>query len=201
MPSDAAFCSRCGLPVAQRTAPPSSAMPGYAAPPPPPKKSNTTVIILIVLGVVFIVGVAVVAILASVLSPIAGRAHSSAQSATCESNVKQISLGLIQYTQDYDEVLPPSAAAYKDVLAPYVKDEAVYHCPADEGEEVTYSLNANLQGVPLANLAHPEAVVAVYEGKDQKLDFRHDGKAVVGFADGRVKTVTKDEAAGLQWKP
>ena len=176
-------------------------MPGYAAPPPPPKKSNTAVIVFIVLGVVFIVGVAVVAILASVLSPVTGRAHSSAQAATCESNVKQISLGLIEYTQDSDEVFPPSAAAYKDVLAPYVKDEAVYHCPADEGEGVTYSLNANLQGVSLEKLAHPEAVVAVYEGKDQKLDFRHDGKAVVGFADGRVKTVTEDEAAGLQWKP
>ncbi len=200
MPPDAAFCSRCGLPVAQRTAAPP---PGYVAL--PPKKSNTTAIVLIVLGVVFGGGLFLVAILAAILFPVFAKARGNARLASCESNVKQLSLGLVQYEQDNDEKFPPSAAAYKDVLAPYIKTDSVFHCPADEGGGVDYALNTNLQGIGLEKLAHPEAVVAVYEGKDQTLDFRHehDGAkvTVVGFVDGHVQAVREAEAQDLQWKP
>ena len=186
--------------------PPSSGPPpGYGAPPPgygpPPKKNNTATIIIIVLAVVFGGGLFVTAILAAILFPVFVKVRGNARLAACESNVKQIDLGMLQYVQDNNEKYPASAAGYKSVLMPYIKSNAVFHCPADQGGEGDYSMNSKLQGVSLKKLTHPEVVVAVYEGKNQTLDFRHDGRAVVGFADGHFKAFTQAQAEGLQWKP
>src|SRR5579871_2414410 len=58
-------------------------------------------------------------------------AHAQAESASCLSNVKQLGLGAMMYTQDYDDVLPRRAAEYKNLLFPYVKNEAIFHCALD----------------------------------------------------------------------
>ena len=50
-------------------------------------------------------------------------------------------------------------------------------------------------------IAHPDAVVAVYEGKNQTPDFRHNGKAVIGFADGHVEEIPEAQAGTLKWIP
>lgn len=49
--------------------------------------------------------IAIVAVLASMLFPVFGRARENARRSSCQSNVKQIGLGLLQYSQDYDEKL------------------------------------------------------------------------------------------------
>ena len=41
----------------------------------------------------------------------------------------------------------------------------------------------------------------IYEGKNGKLDFRHEGKATVGFADGHAKLIDAQGAKKLRWKP
>jgi prepilin-type N-terminal cleavage/methylation domain-containing protein/prepilin-type processing-associated H-X9-DG protein len=53
-----------------------------------------------------LVVIAIIAILAAILFPVFGRARENARRTTCASNLKQIGLGLAQYTQDYDETLP-----------------------------------------------------------------------------------------------
>ncbi len=178
--------------------------PGYGAPPP---KNNTVNIVLIVLAVVFGGGVFVVAILAAILFPVFQKVRGNARLAVCETNVRQIELGLIQYTQDHNGKLPSSAAAYKDTVFPYIKNEAVFRCPSQEGEGAAYSMNPFLQGKSLDDLAHPEKIVLIYEGQNQTLDFRHDGKTVVGFADGHDKALTQAQirywiqTQDLRWKP
>ena len=57
---------------------------------------------LIELLVVF----AIIAILAAILFPVFARARENARRASCQSNLKQIGLGIMQYTQDYDEKMP-----------------------------------------------------------------------------------------------
>ena len=47
--------------------------------------------------------IAIVAILAAILFPAFARARENARRASCQSNLKQIGLGLAQYIQDYDE--------------------------------------------------------------------------------------------------
>ena len=79
--------------------------PGYGMPP-PPQKNNTAKILLIILAVVFGGGIFLVAILAAILFPVFAKAREKARLVSCESNVKQIELGLIQYLQDHNEKYP-----------------------------------------------------------------------------------------------
>ncbi len=136
IPPGAAFCPRCGLPVAQMYA-----QPGYAAPP----KKSAVATVLIVLAVVFGGGIFVIGILAAILFPVFAKSREQARLASCESNVKQIELGMIEYSQDNNKY-PSSAAGYKSAVFPYIKAEQVFHCPTDTSGGDSYSFNANLQG-------------------------------------------------------
>ena len=60
-----------------------------------------------------LVVIAIIAILAAILFPVFARARENARRASCMSNLKQIGLGLMQYTQDYDEKYPcPGSTGY-----------------------------------------------------------------------------------------
>lgn len=95
-----------------------------------------------------LVVIAIIAILASILFPVFARARENARRASCQSNLKQIGLGLLQYVGDYDEVMPATASnftfdasnaagsspdRYKwmDAVYPYVKSEQLFSCPSD----------------------------------------------------------------------
>ncbi|MEO7719727.1 MAG: DUF1559 domain-containing protein [Capsulimonas sp.] len=63
-----------------------------------------------------LVVIAIIAILAAILFPVFAQAREKARQITCVSNQKQIGIAILQYTQDYDEALPPSN--YNDPLQP-----------------------------------------------------------------------------------
>ncbi len=50
-----------------------------------------------------LVVIAIIAILAAILFPVFARARENARRSSCQSNEKQIGLGILQYSQDYDE--------------------------------------------------------------------------------------------------
>jgi type II secretory pathway pseudopilin PulG len=50
--------------------------------------------------------IAIIGILAAILFPVFARARENARRSSCQSNLKQIALGIMQYTQDYDEKFP-----------------------------------------------------------------------------------------------
>ncbi|HEX8834023.1 MAG TPA: DUF1559 domain-containing protein [Abditibacteriaceae bacterium] len=55
---------------------------------------------------------------------------------SCQSNLKQIALGVKQYVQDYDAKFPSntsgaSAYGWADAIQPYVKNTQIYQCPAE----------------------------------------------------------------------
>ena len=89
-----------------------------------------------------LVVIAIIAILAAILFPVFARARENARRASCQSNLKQIGLGILQYAQDYDERLPGrnnGVAAYGDaqsfrrVIYPYVKSTQIFACPSNTG--------------------------------------------------------------------
>jgi prepilin-type processing-associated H-X9-DG protein len=192
--------------LSSMSTPPPGIPPAYGAPPPgygapPLKKNNTATVVIIVLAAVFGGGIFIVAILAAILFPVFAKVRENARMSVCESNVKQIELGLIQYVQDHNDKYPPSASGFKAAVFPYLKSEQIFRCPTDTAGSVDYSMNPKLQGMSLEKLADPSQVVAIYEGSSQTLVFRHEGKAVVGFADGHVKALTPAQAQMLRWKP
>ena len=63
------------------------------------RKSGFTLIELLVV-------IAIIAILAAILFPVFARAREKAKQTQCLSNVKQIGLGLMMYTSDYDDCMP-----------------------------------------------------------------------------------------------
>ncbi len=69
-----------------------------------PQTKNKRAFTLIELLVV----IAIIAILAAILFPVFARARENARRTSCLSNLKQIGLGIMQYTQDYDERYPMS---------------------------------------------------------------------------------------------
>ncbi len=92
-----------------------------------------------------LVVIAIIAILAAILFPVFARAREKARQSSCLNNVKQVTLGLIQYTQDYDEKFPRGDSVawgdgawpnhpyggYVDAIYPYVKNNQVFICPSD----------------------------------------------------------------------
>lgn len=59
-----------------------------------------------------LVVIAIIAILAAILFPVFARARENARRTSCISNLKQLGLGMMQYTQDYDEKYPQPNPRY-----------------------------------------------------------------------------------------
>jgi prepilin-type N-terminal cleavage/methylation domain-containing protein/prepilin-type processing-associated H-X9-DG protein len=90
-----------------------------------------------------LVVIAIISILAAILFPVFARARENARRASCMSNLKQISLGMLQYTQDYDEHFPkyrvPSSSSnyaanpygWAESLQPYIKSTQIFQCPSE----------------------------------------------------------------------
>jgi len=82
-----------------------------------------------------LVVIAIIAILAAILFPVFGRARENARRSSCQSNLKQIGLGITQYMQDYDERFPYSGTSsaydlWRVYIFPYVKNTQIFSCPS-----------------------------------------------------------------------
>jgi len=97
-----------------------------------------------------LVVIAIIAILAAILFPVFARAREKARQTSCLSNLKQIALGTMMYTQDYDGKWCPceqvdgvvvradqygwtaalAALAPQAQLMPYVKNLQIFACPS-----------------------------------------------------------------------
>ena len=117
-----------------------------------------------------LVVIAIIAILAAILFPVFAKAREKARQASCSSNMKQLALGLLQYTQDNDEAFPigeqtkttfdPTnngqhyGRGWAGKTYPYIKSTQVFKCPDDSTSVATvanvtyypdsYGFNGNL---------------------------------------------------------
>ena len=85
-----------------------------------------------------LVVIAIIAILAAILFPVFARARAKAQQTTCLSNVKQITLGVLMYAEDYKQYLPEARIGWGwgdwwgALVYPYVQNLGIFHCPTDD---------------------------------------------------------------------
>lgn len=94
-----------------------------------------------------LVVIAIIALLAAILFPVFARARENARKNSCLNNLKQIGVGIAQYTQDFDERYPMSEAAtgsgdtgtiatiwdpiyWPFRVFPYIKNRQVFICPS-----------------------------------------------------------------------
>lgn len=91
-----------------------------------------------------LVVIAIIAILAAILFPVFSQAREKARQATCTSNQKNISMGLMQYANDYDEIFVYSPTwcnipgrnpnqpwrPYYMLINPYVRNYQIFACPS-----------------------------------------------------------------------
>jgi prepilin-type N-terminal cleavage/methylation domain-containing protein/prepilin-type processing-associated H-X9-DG protein len=93
-----------------------------------------------------LVVIAIIAILAAILFPVFAQAREKARQITCTSNLKQVGIAWVMYTQDYDERTPlwfAGPLTVKELLQPYSKSQIVFKCPTDP-EKLSYSFWRNV---------------------------------------------------------
>jgi prepilin-type N-terminal cleavage/methylation domain-containing protein/prepilin-type processing-associated H-X9-DG protein len=80
-----------------------------------------------------LVVIAIIAILAAILFPVFARARENARRASCQSNLRQIGMGLMQYAQDFDGWTPGSTinnVSWPTLIFPYIKGDQLFACPS-----------------------------------------------------------------------
>ena len=117
------------------------------------RSAFTLVELLVVIGIL--------SVLAGISLPVFNRAKRSAKQSACLSNVRQLGAAIAIYQGFYDGYFPnavnpvdraepqgwssqpaweaeiPSMPLFRDVMLPYVKDPEVFHCPLDNGTNIS----------------------------------------------------------------
>jgi prepilin-type N-terminal cleavage/methylation domain-containing protein/prepilin-type processing-associated H-X9-DG protein len=122
--------------------------------------------------------ITILAILACLLFPVFSRARESARRASCQSNLRQIALGLQQYTQDYDErfpVNPSDMDGWAIVIANSVKNDQIFQCPSElKGPDdgfTDYWLNAAMVGRNEASVQYASSTILNGDGDADAVNY------------------------------
>jgi prepilin-type N-terminal cleavage/methylation domain-containing protein/prepilin-type processing-associated H-X9-DG protein len=150
-----------------------------------------------------LVVIAIIAILASILFPVFGRARENARRTSCQSNLKQIGLGALQYSQDYDEKMvrasygdgdgdgrsQPNRYKWMDAVQPYIKSVQLFNCPSDS-QPFGRPYIPSVYGVGPANNANFGSY---------SINCRGDGRTGPSASDSDITLSSIEDPAGTLW--
>ena len=166
-----------------------------------------------------LVVIAIIAILAAILFPVFQKVRENARRASCTSNLKQLSIAVVQYQQDADEYMPlaltvaganskpgnwmwfsnyggPGANIYDPTqgsIYSFVKSAGVFVCPDDtSGQLNSYAMNGIVSGVNLSKFSQPASTILFDEEADGYKGGADDGYDASG---GDKKTVRHNGGA------
>jgi len=127
-----------------------------------------------------LVVIAIIAILAAILFPVFAKVREKARQTSCLSNEKQLALGFLQYSEDYDETMPAApwddtdSKSWGSAIYSYIKSTQVFVCPDDAHTSATthvvsYGFNGDMSygvtGRPfkIAGFNAPASTVLLFE--------------------------------------
>lgn len=140
----------------------------YAQPEVQQRRAFTLIELLVV--------ICIIAVLAAILFPVFAQAREKARQTSCLSNEKQLGLAILQYAQDYDEMMPNGinlnrgqrvwpGQGWAGQCVGYTRNAQIYRCPSDPtgGTQtpdfvVSYGFNGNLVGYADENDPPPSGV-------------------------------------------
>lgn len=131
-----------------------------------------------------LVVIAIIALLAAILLPVFQSAREKARQASCQSNLKQLGLGVLMYCHDWDEKFPPAqytpdgtppggfwgsgTGYWPQLLFPYHGSLSIFFCPSrrnrvnpNSGRDYNYGANYYLIKQNLPSLGVPQVQVPV----------------------------------------
>lgn len=140
-----------------------------------------------------LVVIAIIAILAAILFPVFAKAREKARQSSCVSNLKQVGLGILQYVQDYDEIMPRTQPAlgapmsfyafpgtgatggslWGNSIQSYIKNSQIYACPSlppydpfalPNGVPIGYCMNGLLHQYNIGSVVTVARTVMAWEG-------------------------------------
>ncbi len=112
----------------------------------------------------------------------------------CQSNLKQMALGVLMYVQDYDERYPPMKipAQVQNRIYPYVKNRNIFKCPTTGAD---YLPNPALNYIMLNAIKAPAQLMMFRDAKPHTTASGKPGWNAA-YADGHVKLVMTEPALG-----
>ena len=125
----------------------------------------------------------------------------ASESEDCVSHVKQLTLGMTMYSEDYDEVYPTNT--WQSSIEPYVKDRSYFNCPerTKAGATDGYAMSNALVGTKAQAISNPATEAAIFDAdlpgpnavgsliNDLPKPPRHSKGNTVGYVDGHTTSV------------
>ncbi len=145
-----------------------------------------------------LVVIAIIAVLAAILFPVFQKVRENARRASCGSNEKQLALGVLMYTQDYDEFLPPTAVndpfgneiLWPDMINAYVNNKQLRLCPSDGTDKTnSYGLN-EMTFVDLTDGPQPTLSLAAFQASSSTVMLGELGVGRIGSLSDLTSPVT-----------
>ena len=155
-----------------------------------------------------LVVVAIIAVLAAIIFPVFAKARDRGRQTACLSNIRQILMGVAQYTQDHDRQLPGSWAVgtsglWSRRIQPYCRSAKLFECPSGRRfsawggwdwpgtPKTMYGYNCNISRKGLCTGAHslalfkyPSEAILIGDLLNSNWDM-----VTLGGADGRINPV------------
>jgi prepilin-type N-terminal cleavage/methylation domain-containing protein/prepilin-type processing-associated H-X9-DG protein len=102
-----------------------------------------------------LVVIAILTILAGILFPVFSQVRERARQTACVSNMRQVSLAMRLYSEDYDDRLPPAVSygpevqqyftlSWMHLLNPYVRDNRIFLCASSSNRNPDWRASSDL---------------------------------------------------------